>query len=79
MATLATGSSRVFRTRWFSRTAKKAAIGDKELCAAIQQVMLGQAVNLGGGVFKKRIGKNPYRSIVVTHAGRFLGFRIFVC
>ncbi len=73
MATLRL-NCRVFKTRWFSKAAKKVAIGDEELCSAIQQVMLGQAVNLGGGVFKKRIGKNLYRSIVVTHAGRFWVF-----
>ena len=31
--------------------------------------MLGQADNLGGGVFKKRLHKNQYRSIVLTRAG----------
>jgi hypothetical protein len=40
-------------------------------CSAIQQVMLGQADDLGGGVFKKRLGKNLYRSIIVARGGRF--------
>jgi hypothetical protein len=62
---------RVFKTAWFSKAAKKAHISDEELCAAIRQVMLGQADDLGGGVFKKRIGKNLYRSIVVAKGGRY--------
>jgi len=33
--------------------------------------MLGQAIGLGGGVFKKRIGKNLYRSIIVAKGGRY--------
>ena len=33
--------------------------------------MLGQADNLGGGVFKKRLGKNLYRSIIIAKAGRY--------
>ena len=33
--------------------------------------MAGQADNLGGGVFKKRVGKNLYRSIVLAKGGRF--------
>jgi hypothetical protein len=57
---------RVFRTAWFSKAARKAHIKDEQLCAAIRQVMLGQADDLGGGVFKKRLGKNLYRSIVVA-------------
>jgi hypothetical protein len=32
--------------------------------------MLGQAVDLGGGVFKKRLGKNRYRSIILAQGGR---------
>ena len=31
--------------------------------------MLGQADNLGGGVFKKRLRKNQYRSIILARAG----------
>ena len=41
------------------------------LCLAIWQVMLGQADDLGGGVFKKRLGKNLYRSIIVARGGRY--------
>ena len=63
-------SQRVFKTAWFSRAARKALIFDDELCAAIRQAMLGQADDLGGGVFKKRLSKNRYRSIIVAKGGR---------
>ena len=62
--------SRVFKTAWFTRAAKKAHIGDDELCRVIQQVMLGQADDLGGGVFKKRLNDNMHRSIIVAKGGR---------
>ena len=62
---------RVFKTAWFSKAAFKAQIRDRELCIAIRQVMLGQADDLGGGVYKKRMGKNLYRSIVVAKGGRY--------
>lgn len=41
-----------------------------ELCNAISQVMKGQADDLGGGVFKKRLSKNEYRAIIVARAGQ---------
>ena len=63
-------SQRIFKTAWFSQAAKKSHIADDELCAAIRQVMLGQADDLGGGVFKKRLGKNMYRSIILAKGGQ---------
>jgi len=71
MPNLAGRSERVFKTAWFSRVARKTRIQDAELCAAIRQVMLGQAVDLGGGVFKKRLSKNLYRSIILAKGGRY--------
>jgi hypothetical protein len=65
---------RVFKTAWFSKAARKALIGDDELCEAMRQVMLGQADDLGGGVYKKRLGKNRYRSIIVAKGGRYWVF-----
>jgi hypothetical protein len=62
---------RVFKTAWFSKATRKARITDVELCVAIRQVMLGQADDLGGGVFKKRLSKNLYRSIIVAKGGRY--------
>lgn len=63
--------SRVFKTSWFAKAAKKSHIDDCELCSAIQQVMQGQADDLGGGVFKKRLNGNMHRSIILTKGGRY--------
>jgi len=71
MADRARRSERAFKTAWFSKAARKASIQDAELCVALRQVMLGQADDLGGGVFKKRLGKNLYRSILVAKGGRY--------
>lgn len=54
-------SDRVFKTAWFAKATKKARISDKALSAAIRQVALGQADDLGGGVFKKRLNDNMHR------------------
>jgi hypothetical protein len=59
------------RTAWFAKAARKALIEDEELCSAIRQVMLGQADDLGGGVFKKRLDKNRSRSIILAKGGRY--------
>jgi hypothetical protein len=63
--------SRVFKTARFSKDAKKARIPDAELCTAIRQVMAGQADDLGGGVFKKRLNDNRHRSIILAKGGRY--------
>lgn len=63
-------AERVFKTRWFAKAARKALIDDDELCEAIEEVMLGQADDLGGGVFKKRLDKNRHRSIVLAKGKR---------
>lgn len=68
------GKARVFKTAWFAKAARKALIGDQELCVAIRQVMLGHADDLGGGVYKKRLGRNLYRSIIVAKGGRYWAF-----
>lgn len=62
---------RVFKTAKFNKDAKKARIGDAELCDAVRQVMAGQADDLGGGVFKKRLNDNMHRSIVLAKGGRY--------
>jgi hypothetical protein len=63
--------SRVFKTAWFAKMARKTHIGDEDLCLAIMQVMRGQADDLGGGVFKKRLNDNMHRSIILAKGGRF--------
>ena len=64
-------SGRVFKTAWFAKAARKAHIQDEELCSAIRQVMVGQADDVGGGVFKKRLRKNQYRSIIIARTRQF--------
>jgi hypothetical protein len=66
-----TKPQRVFKTAWFARAARKAHILDEELCSAIRQVVLGQADDLGGGVFKKRLRQNQYRSIILARTGHY--------
>ena len=67
-------SVRTFKTAWFSKAAKKARIGDAALKAAILEVIQGQADDLGGGVFKKRLNDNMHRSIVLAKGGRYWVF-----
>ena len=64
-------SFRSFKTAWFTKAARKAHITDEELCSAISQIVRGQVDDLGGGVYKKRLGKNQYRSIILARAGTF--------
>lgn len=63
-----TSKQRVFKTAWFAKAARRR-ITDTQLCVAIKQVMLGQADDLGGGVFKKRLNDNKDRSIVLAKGG----------
>jgi len=67
-------TGRVFKTAWFSKAARKAHIADEELCSTIRQVMLGQADDLGGGVYKKRLDNNRSRSIILAKGGRYWVF-----
>jgi hypothetical protein len=62
---------RTFKTEWFAKAAKKAGIGDDELCKAIKQVLKGQADGLGGGVFKKRLNKNMHRGIILEKGNKY--------
>ncbi len=62
-------SIRAFKTRWFERAARKAAIGDAELMQAVEEAARGQAVDLGGGVLKKRLHRNLHRGIVLMRSG----------
>ena len=64
-------SPRASKSAWFAKAAKKARISDAMLCKAIAQVVAGQADDLGGGVFKKRLSDNQYRSIVLARGGDF--------
>ena len=63
--------TRTFKTARFSKHAKKARIGNGELCLAFEQVKLGHADDLGGGVFKKRLNDNLHRSIILAKGGKY--------
>jgi hypothetical protein len=63
--------ARAFKSAGFAKAAKKAGITDEALCEAIVQVIAGQADDLRGGVFKKRLSGNDYRSIVLARGGDF--------
>ncbi len=64
-------TARTFKTAWFAKAARKALIDDEELCEAIAEVRKGQADDLGGGVFKKRLDKNRHRSIIAAKGRRY--------
>ena len=63
-------TERTFKTAWFTKAARKARITDDELCEAVRALRKGQADDLGGGVFKKRLDKNRHRSIILAKGGR---------
>lgn len=62
---------RVFKTAWFAKAARKARLPDASLLRAAREAAEGKADDLGGGVFKKRLGDNRYRSIVLAKSGEF--------
>jgi len=64
-------AARAFKTAWFAKAARKARIRDIELCEAFHESMNGQADDLGGGVFKKRLNRNRHRSIILAKGGRY--------
>ena len=66
-----TDAPRAFKTAWFAKAAKKVSLSDAILCKAIGQVIAGQADDLGGGVFKKRLSNNQLRSIILARGGTY--------
>ena len=71
MAKSSANPVRTFKTSWFAKAARKVHITDDDLCSAILQIAIGQADDLGGGVYKKRLRKNQYRSIILAKVGTF--------
>jgi hypothetical protein len=70
-----TPPTRIFKSAWFAKAARKARIRDDELCDAILEAMQGQADDLGGGVYKKRLSNNTYRSIILAKSGTYWIFQ----
>jgi hypothetical protein len=60
----------VLLTKRFVRLARRAGIREADLCTAAQAVMSGQADDLGGGVWKKRLDGNRRRAIILAKGGR---------
>jgi hypothetical protein len=62
---------RIFKNTWFARFAAKEIISDTELKAMVDQLEAGRAdANLGGGVYKIRVGR--------PGKGKSGGYRIIV-
>lgn len=64
----------IYTTRWFDRWARKQGLTTTSLCAAVREMTDGlHDADLGGGLFKKRIGRSGqgksggYRTLVATN------------
>ena len=65
------GPLRIFKTKAFARFARKAALGDAALCAAVSDAERGLVdADLGGGVIKQRIARQGQ--------GKSGGFRVVI-
>ncbi len=60
---------RLFQTRGFAYRARKALISEAELQRAFSELLNGQGDPMGGGVWKKRLGANRYRAILLGKGG----------
>ena len=67
---------RLFKTRQFAGAASKSWIYDSELREAFGQLLRGQADNLGGGVWKKRLNQNRHRSIVLAKGRQYWVYQL---
>ena len=61
---------RIFKNTWFNRFADKEGITDGELVEAINLLEAGQAIDLGGGVYKMRLSR--------PGGGKRGGYRVIV-
>jgi hypothetical protein len=66
----------IYKTRWFDRWARKEGLAASCLCAAVREMTNGLLdADLGGGLFKKRIGRSGqgksggFRTLVATNEG----------
>ncbi len=66
MPVVARARPRSFTTKFFAKLARKASIGEKELCRVLAGLAEGKATHLGGGVYKKRLNDNAHRSIIIA-------------
>lgn len=70
---------RIFKTKWFAREASSHGISDNELYQAIQSALQGKVVDLGGGVYKKRLNKNRDRAIILTKSAGYWFLYLSIC
>ncbi len=68
--------SRVFKTRHFSRWARKVGLSNRALCQAVEEMVRGLIdADLGGSIVKKRIGlagrgkRGGARTLIATNKG----------
>ena len=66
----------IYVPRWFDRWARKQGLTGLSLCAAVREMASGlYDADLGGGLFKKRIGRagqgksGGFRTLVATNNG----------
>ena len=66
----------IYKTRWFDRWARREGLAVSSLCAAVREMTSGLFdADLGGGLFKKRIGRpgqgksGGFRTLVATNKG----------
>lgn len=70
------GFNMIFKTRHFSRWARKAALSDEALCRAVYEIRQGLVdADLGGGIIKKRVAlpgqgkRGSTRTLLATNRG----------
>lgn len=66
----------IYTTRWFDRWASKQGLNSASLCVAVEEMRRGlHDADLGGGLFKKRIGRvgqgksGGFRTLVASNRG----------
>ncbi len=69
MVKVAKKSERVFKTAWFTKAAHKATFRMRNFAQPFGGWCLARGDDLGGGVFKARLRKNQYGSIILERAG----------
>ncbi|MCC6365340.1 MAG: type II toxin-antitoxin system RelE/ParE family toxin [Bryobacterales bacterium] len=75
------GKTKVFKTKWFQRFARKEKIDDSALLGTVRRMENGQVdADLGGGVIKQRIARSGrgksggYRTIILFRQGQVAVF-----
>lgn len=74
MAVTPRALQKTFKTRFFAKLAQKAKVDDAELCRVVKDLAVGKGTDLGGGVYKKRLQGNRYRSIIVAKSDDYWVF-----